>query len=59
MPTKKSFKIGEYAVGGIIQVELKGKLLSVKIFKESGFDWREPGCSMCLGMKTVPSIFLI
>jgi len=21
-----------------------------KIFKESGFEWREPGCSMCLGM---------
>jgi 3-isopropylmalate/(R)-2-methylmalate dehydratase large subunit len=20
------------------------------IFKESGFDWREPGCSMCLAM---------
>ena len=21
-----------------------------KIFKDSGFDWREPGCSMCLAM---------
>merc|ERR1719478_2069726 len=21
-----------------------------KIFTEAGFDWREPGCSMCLGM---------
>ena len=21
-----------------------------KIFKEAGFDWREPGCSMCLAM---------
>ena len=21
-----------------------------KVFKESGFDWREPGCSMCLAM---------
>ena len=21
-----------------------------KIFKNSGFEWREPGCSMCLGM---------
>ena len=20
------------------------------IFREAGFDWREPGCSMCLGM---------
>lgn len=23
-----------------------------KIFKEAGFDWREPGCSMCLAMNT-------
>lgn len=21
-----------------------------RVFKDSGFDWREPGCSMCLGM---------
>jgi 3-isopropylmalate/(R)-2-methylmalate dehydratase large subunit len=21
-----------------------------RVFKEAGFDWREPGCSMCLGM---------
>jgi 3-isopropylmalate/(R)-2-methylmalate dehydratase large subunit len=21
-----------------------------KIFKQAGFEWREPGCSMCLGM---------
>ncbi|HEY8342189.1 MAG TPA: aconitase family protein, partial [Calditerricola sp.] len=21
-----------------------------RIFKEAGFEWREPGCSMCLGM---------
>jgi 3-isopropylmalate/(R)-2-methylmalate dehydratase large subunit len=21
-----------------------------KVFREAGFDWREPGCSMCLGM---------
>ena len=28
-----------------------GCLLAIdKIFKESGFDWREPGCSMCLAM---------
>lgn len=28
-----------------------------KIFKEAGFEWREPGCSMCLGMNPdrVPS----
>ena len=23
-----------------------------KIFKEAGFDWREPGCSMCLAMNS-------
>ena len=22
------------------------------IFKAAGFEWREPGCSMCLGMNT-------
>jgi 3-isopropylmalate/(R)-2-methylmalate dehydratase large subunit len=21
-----------------------------QIFKDAGFEWREPGCSMCLGM---------
>ena len=21
-----------------------------KVFKEAGFEWREPGCSMCLAM---------
>jgi 3-isopropylmalate/(R)-2-methylmalate dehydratase large subunit len=21
-----------------------------RVFKEAGFEWREPGCSMCLGM---------
>ncbi|HVP89411.1 MAG TPA: aconitase family protein, partial [Casimicrobiaceae bacterium] len=20
------------------------------VFRDAGFDWREPGCSMCLGM---------
>ncbi|GIS48796.1 MAG: hypothetical protein Ct9H90mP22_3840 [Gammaproteobacteria bacterium] len=24
-----------------------------KIFLESGFEWREPGCSMCLAMKRI------
>ena len=23
-----------------------------KIFKEAGFQWREPGCSMCLAMNS-------
>ena len=26
------------------------------IFKDAGFEWREPGCSMCLGMN--PDILL-
>jgi len=30
MSATKSFKIGEYAVGGIIKVDIKGKLLSIK-----------------------------
>ncbi|MHB2027219.1 MAG: 3-isopropylmalate dehydratase large subunit [Acidimicrobiales bacterium] len=30
-----------------VQAELEG--LDV-IFREAGFEWREPGCSMCLGM---------
>lgn len=30
MSATKSFKIGECAVGGIIKVELKGKMLSIK-----------------------------
>jgi 3-isopropylmalate/(R)-2-methylmalate dehydratase large subunit len=29
------------------QAELEGL---DKVFTEAGFDWREPGCSMCLGM---------
>ena len=30
------------------QAELEGL---DKIFTEAGFVWRDPGCSMCLGMK--------
>ena len=28
-----------------------------RVFREAGFEWREPGCSMCLGMNPdkVPS----
>jgi 3-isopropylmalate/(R)-2-methylmalate dehydratase large subunit len=29
------------------QAELEGL---DEVFKEAGFEWREPGCSMCLGM---------
>ncbi len=31
----------------VLQAEKEGL---DKIFKEAGFEWREPGCSMCLGM---------
>ena len=24
-----------------------------KLFKDAGFEWREPGCSMCLGMNQI------
>jgi 3-isopropylmalate/(R)-2-methylmalate dehydratase large subunit len=32
-----------------VQAEVEGL---DKIFLDSGFEWREPGCSMCLGMNT-------
>tara|TARA_Y100001970_G_scaffold255186_1_gene331646 strand:- start:3641 stop:5044 length:1404 start_codon:yes stop_codon:yes gene_type:complete len=34
---------------GLVKVQAEQEGLD-KIFKNSGFDWREPGCSMCLGM---------
>jgi len=34
---------------GIIKAQAEQEGLD-KIFREAGFDWREPGCSMCLGM---------
>ena len=34
---------------GLVKLQAEKEGLD-KIFKESGFDWREPGCSMCLGM---------
>jgi 3-isopropylmalate/(R)-2-methylmalate dehydratase large subunit len=32
-----------------VKVQAEAEGLDV-IFREAGFDWREPGCSMCLGM---------
>jgi 3-isopropylmalate/(R)-2-methylmalate dehydratase large subunit len=44
-------------VPGSQNVKLKAEGLGLdKIFKESGFEWRESGCSMCLGMN--PDILL-
>ena len=34
---------------GLVKVQAENEGLD-KIFMESGFDWREPGCSMCLAM---------
>ncbi|KAG5463502.1 MAG: 3-isopropylmalate dehydratase, partial [Olpidium bornovanus] len=34
---------------GIVKIQAESEGLD-KIFKEAGFDWREAGCSMCLGM---------
>jgi 3-isopropylmalate/(R)-2-methylmalate dehydratase large subunit len=36
---------------GLVKVQAEEEGLD-KIFKDSGFDWREPGCSMCLGMNS-------
>lgn len=38
-------------VPGSRQVKKQAEALGLDtIFKEAGFEWREPGCSMCLGM---------
>jgi 3-isopropylmalate/(R)-2-methylmalate dehydratase large subunit len=34
---------------GLVKEQAEAEGLDV-VFKESGFDWREPGCSMCLAM---------
>ncbi len=34
---------------GLVKAQAESEGLDV-IFKEAGFDWREPGCSMCLAM---------
>lgn len=34
---------------GLVKEQAESEGLD-KIFKEAGFDWREPGCSMCLAM---------
>ncbi|CAJ1339648.1 unnamed protein product [Effrenium voratum] len=34
---------------GLVKQQAEAEGLD-KIFTEAGFDWREPGCSMCLGM---------
>jgi 3-isopropylmalate/(R)-2-methylmalate dehydratase large subunit len=34
---------------GLVKEQAEAEGLD-KIFREAGFEWREPGCSMCLGM---------
>ncbi len=34
---------------GLVKIQAEQEGLD-KVFMESGFEWREPGCSMCLGM---------
>ena len=34
---------------GLVKQQAEEEQLD-KIFKQAGFDWREPGCSMCLAM---------
>ncbi len=34
---------------GLVKDQAEAEGLDV-VFREAGFDWREPGCSMCLGM---------
>ncbi len=34
---------------GLVKLQAEREGLD-RVFKEAGFDWREPGCSMCLGM---------
>jgi 3-isopropylmalate/(R)-2-methylmalate dehydratase large subunit len=40
---------------GLVKAQAEAEGLDV-IFRDAGFDWREPGCSMCLGMN--PDILL-
>jgi 3-isopropylmalate/(R)-2-methylmalate dehydratase large subunit len=40
---------------GLVKLQAEEEGLDL-IFKEAGFEWREPGCSMCLGMN--PDILL-
>jgi 3-isopropylmalate/(R)-2-methylmalate dehydratase large subunit len=34
---------------GLVKAQAEGEGLD-KVFTDAGFEWREPGCSMCLGM---------
>src|SRR5580692_10111350 len=48
---KVSTHVSAMVVPGSQQVKAQAEKEGLdRVFKEAGFDWREPGCSMCLGM---------
>ena len=48
---KVSSNVRAMVVPGSQQVKMKAEQIGLdKIFKEANFEWRESGCSMCLGM---------
>jgi len=48
---KVSSRVSAMVVPGSQQVKAQAEREGLdRIFREAGFDWREPGCSMCLGM---------
>jgi 3-isopropylmalate/(R)-2-methylmalate dehydratase large subunit len=48
---KVAATVGAMVVPGSQAVKAQAEAEGLdRIFREAGFDWREPGCSMCLGM---------
>lgn len=48
---KVSPKVRAMVVPGSQQVKMQAERIGLdKVFKDAGFEWRESGCSMCLGM---------
>jgi 3-isopropylmalate/(R)-2-methylmalate dehydratase large subunit len=48
---KVSTHVSAMVVPGSQQVKAQAEAEGLdRVFKDAGFDWREPGCSMCLGM---------
>ena len=50
---KVSSRVRAMVVPGSQHVKMEAERLELdKIFKDAGFEWRESGCSMCLGMNS-------
>ncbi len=48
---KVNTKVRAMVVPGSQQVKAEAEQEGLdRVFREAGFEWREPGCSMCLGM---------